>query len=399
MREILLTGKAIDWTKPLQAAFPEMTLRGLQHCSLDDIAQHTACLVLDVSRSRDLGTLEALLNCPAPIVGLCRDGSQAEEVLKHGAFEALVASSGRDALELAVFKSLREDSQRRRLQRLSLEKERLERLCRSRKERIQELREVGRLVRSITSSLYIEDILTGVLDGIRTALRLDSVVLGLVNSDTGLEEVKLALGVESSKLTNAAWKVDHDSPIWRRIHAKGGPILVDPSKEESLPPFIRGIYQGEFVKVPMAVKHQLLGTIMCNRHKPRLSQRDLRQLRDFAEYAAIAIQNGRLYYEVIRSEDQLRRTQRQLVDAEKMALIGQMAISINHEINNPLCNISMITQMMADELRDRCPRMFRLLRDVDDNIDRIQKVTQKISGLRQAPLTEYLPDQMMVDLQ
>ncbi len=263
---------------------------------------------------------------------------------------------------------------------------------------VQQLREIGDIVRSITSSLYIEEILTNILRGIRKTLGFNRVVLGLVNSEKGCEELKLAVDAGSSLLSSASWSI-RDGVVWARLRQASAPIVVDPDQDDDVPEIVRDMFPAKFVKAPMIVKGEILGTIMCDRQDDVLDLADLDLLDMFSEFAAVAIQNGRLYYDVIKSEESLKKAHDKLVDAEKMALIGHMAVSINHEINNPLCNISLITQTVCDRLQPENADLTRLLNGIGENIDRIKSVTDKIAGMKSANLTEYLPNQLMVDLQ
>ena len=52
--------------------------------------------------------------------------------------------------------------------------------------------------------------------------------------------------------------------------------------------------------------------------------------------AGIALQNARLYADLERQIDELRRTQAQLTQSAKLAAIGELAAGVAHEVNNPL---------------------------------------------------------------
>ena len=399
MTEIVVAAGAKKWVSWIEQSFPGVPVRRAGEGGWPAALPSSPKPSLPVAVLTGARNLDRFLGRwqEAVVVAVCRDGRQALQAIDQGAFDAVVKPFDRPQLEQVVVKALKQCRTVRQLTETLHEKARLTRLNARRKGEFQGLLEIGKAVRKVTSSLNIEKILTSILWGLQKALRLDRVLLGLVNEERGCEEFKLALGVEDSLPGDLSWPLD--GLHWQKMADRKGPILIQPKRDRSLPGSIGRIFPGTFAKCPLIVKEQVLGTIMCGRSESSVTGRDLRMLRIFSEYAAIAIQNGRLYYDVIRSEEQLKQAHEKLLATEKMALIGHMAVSINHEINNPLCNISLITQTVANELGDSSPRMSRLLRDVGNNVERIQEVTRKISGMRKANLTEYLPDQMMVDLQ
>jgi phosphoglycerate-specific signal transduction histidine kinase len=79
----------------------------------------------------------------------------------------------------------------------------------------------------------------------------------------------------------------------------------------------------------------------------------------FADQTAIAIENARLVEELRRATAelearierrtrQLRETQAQIIRAEKLAVVGRLATSVAHEVNNPLQAIALQIELIAD---------------------------------------------------
>ncbi len=78
-----------------------------------------------------------------------------------------------------------------------------------------------------------------------------------------------------------------------------------------------------------------------------------------------------------RTEQQLRQTQNELVQAAKLAVLGQMSASISHELNNPLAAI----RSFADNGRRFLAKQQG--QRVDENLTRISELTERMAKISQ----------------
>jgi two-component system NtrC family sensor kinase len=77
---------------------------------------------------------------------------------------------------------------------------------------------------------------------------------------------------------------------------------------------------------------------------------------------ATTIEKVRLYEETCRAYDDLRKTQEQLLQSEKMSAVGQLISGVAHELNNPLTAILGYAQLLESEgLDDRAQDYVRKL--------------------------------------
>lgn len=97
-----------------------------------------------------------------------------------------------------------------------------------------------------------------------------------------------------------------------------------------------------------------------------------------AGQVAIAIEDSRLVEENVRLE-------RQLAQGERLAVLGQMAATVAHEVRNPLSAIKSIAQVMREDesLRQEYARDLNLIVGETDRLSR--SVTQLLSFARHAP--------------
>ena len=79
----------------------------------------------------------------------------------------------------------------------------------------------------------------------------------------------------------------------------------------------------------------------------------LRAAEALARHAALAIENAQLFEREQHTIEELQKAQKQLLQSEKLATIGQMAAGIAHELNTPLTYIMGNLELL--ELQDLYP--------------------------------------------
>ena len=123
---------------------------------------------------------------------------------------------------------------------------------------------------------------------------------------------------------------------------------------------------GEFrtmLGVPMQREDKTIGVFALTRSAVRpFTDKQIELATTFADQAAIAIENARLFEEVqqrtqalTRSLEDLRTAQDRLVQTEKLASLGQLTAGIAHEIKNPLNfvnNFSALSAELTGELNE-----------------------------------------------
>jgi PAS domain S-box-containing protein len=93
---------------------------------------------------------------------------------------------------------------------------------------------------------------------------------------------------------------------------------------------------------------------LCNHLGYEYSSNDENLLVAISRQLATTIEKVRLYEETCRAYEDLRKTQEQLLQSEKMSAVGQLIAGVAHELNNPLTAILGYAQLLeAESLNSR----------------------------------------------
>ncbi len=105
------------------------------------------------------------------------------------------------------------------------------------------------------------------------------------------------------------------------------------------------------VGVPLRYKGAVIGTLTVVDDTPgrRFTEEDTNLLEVLATQVAISIRNARLFQELGDRIKAQKAAEGRMVEAARLAAIGEMAASVAHELNNPLTVICGFSELLLDE--------------------------------------------------
>jgi two-component system NtrC family sensor kinase len=129
--------------------------------------------------------------------------------------------------------------------------------------------------------------------------------------------------------------------------------------------FIRAGTQSSWIWVLFWGKESPIGMMgLRSRPEYQYSSGEENLLVAISRQLATTIEKVRLYEETCKAYEDLRRTQEQLLQSEKMSAVGQLIAGVAHELNNPLTAILGYAQLLegetlSDRAQDYVAKMFK----------------------------------------
>ncbi|BEQ15425.1 GAF domain-containing protein [Desulfoferula mesophila] len=141
---------------------------------------------------------------------------------------------------------------------------------------------------------------------------------------------------------------------------KGASVMVDdPQNDPRIDPeMVEVLHLREpFVAVPMFAKGKVVGAILVNNRISGRSfgERDLKLLGMLASLAGLALETARLYHKLESANKELAQMRNRLLEADKLAALGEIAAGVAHEIRNPLVSIGGFTRRIRKKVGDDSP--------------------------------------------
>ncbi len=154
--------------------------------------------------------------------------------------------------------------------------------------------------------------------------------------------------------------------------------------------------------VPLMADDQVLGVLTLDHGEPaHFEAQHMGPIRAIAHQASLAIEKARLHKEVSQMAEvlaerveertrELKETQAQLIQAEKLAALGELAAGIAHEINNPLHILQAYVEYMASRAASDTP-FAEFLEPMHNALDSIARLAGQLRDFSRPASGEWKP--------
>jgi signal transduction histidine kinase len=252
------------------------------------------------------------------------------------------------------------------------------------------------------STLRLDEVLTQIALGVVEGLAFDTATVYLVDAETRTLSMPVRRGgMVPQQTQDEPVPFDEGNPSMRAL-LRGEVFVTHDLRESALPRLIeagalsaRELHSDvTIVNLPLAAKNRVIGGMALTTNRMSVSERQIESLRTFGAQAAATIENARLYGQIEQAYADLRTAQEQLIRAERLRTLGQVAGGVAHDFNNILAAILTRTQLAQQQTRS--PTLRETLRVIERAALDGAGVTQRIQSLAK-PRAERPPEVIEVN--
>jgi GAF domain-containing protein len=244
------------------------------------------------------------------------------------------------------------------------------------------LQTLYRVAEELVANLRLGELLPRILDSLAQLFRYDRCAVIRREPDGSLTPwVTRPEGLVTSFSRSVA----------ERVVNSGETLLFDDIQGQAsfdLGESVAGLHIRSVLCSPLVLRGEVLGLVYLDRSVPgAYGPEDLALLRSVGALIAIAMENARLYAEVEGRYEQtagrLRALEARLIETERAAALGQLALTVADEVRNPVTVIGGLARRLRKEAEGQA---LAAAVTIQDEAERLERMMGRVEALVNLPL-------------
>jgi len=210
------------------------------------------------------------------------------------------------------------------------------------------------LINDLVTVTDIRELMDRTTEKVLEIIKADRALIMLVDDQSG---ELLPQATRQRKGLKHGHEISFSKTITRRVFETGESVLTSDAMSDRRFRNADSITLNRIrstLCVPIKTKDRILGSIHVDTlgKVTGFAQEDLELLAAMGHQIGIAVENARLVTDLRKRNLELAEQKAQLIEAEKLALLGKIAAGVAHEINNPIMSVQGFTGMAARKMKE-----------------------------------------------
>jgi signal transduction histidine kinase len=218
----------------------------------------------------------------------------------------------------------------------------------------------------------------------------------LIDQETHNLVLKIGSGPIGSELVKTGHYLLAGEGIVGHVAATGEPFVTNNVDEIVFFKRNPSLPDTQFeIAVPIKIDQLVIGVLDIQQTPPhRFSEDDMHLMIAIADQLALVLQKANLYSTLQTALQQEQMIRSQLIQSERLALVGRLLASVSHELNNPLQAIQNALFLLKDEKN----LSIQAKQDLDVILAEAERMAALIERLRSAYRPVRMKDFQQVEL-
>ena len=250
-------------------------------------------------------------------------------------------------------------------------------------QRLKEVNILYQISRGLAASLDADQLIRDMISLLSQSFGYYHVQIYLIDSETQNLVIRHGSGYIGNELVQKGFFVPAGEGIVGHVAETGEPFMTNHVDEVVF--FKRNPLLSQIkseMAIPIKIDDQVIGILDIQQTPDhgRFAESDLQLMTAIADYLAVMLQKANLYSTLQTALQQEKEIRSQLLQSERLALVGRLLASVSHELNNPLQAI----QYGLFLLRDEKNLSGQAKQDIDVIIAEAERMAALIERLRSA---------------
>ncbi|TKJ30998.1 MAG: hypothetical protein CEE40_02790 [Chloroflexi bacterium B3_Chlor] len=249
-------------------------------------------------------------------------------------------------------------------------------LTRSLQQRVEQLTIFSAVGKSVVSLMDLEELLSRIVEAGVYVTRAEEGFLLLVDPET--KDLYLRAGKNIGSRPAQGFRLKVDDSLAGQVVQTGKPMRQGGKGTGRDFKVKTGYLVKSLLHVPLTLRDEVIGVLSVDNQVAdvEFAEEDQDLLSTLADYAVISIENATLYDELRKNMEDLKLSQKELIESSRLAAVGTLAAGVAHEFNNLLAAISGHTELSL--VSDDMDEIKRALGVVMESVDRAKRITANL---------------------